>query len=259
MLIMKTFVPRMLRLLTTVKYRSFCFFSIVSIFGSIVCYGNAQAEEKPTQYEITPYLWAASLNGTTAAQGEESPPVDSDYSFFSLDNLDGVFSTTFSARGQQWGFLFDYLYVAFEDTFLEGSRVQTTTRLEGRITEFAGTYRPTSLEGLDIVAGLRHQDIDVGLTVANKNYDGSADWIDPFVGVIYALPLSNGFYMALRGDVGGGRSDLAINAQAMFRYQFNKNISAKLGYRYLKVQFTETNFIYDLSVDGFLLGLGIHF
>jgi len=81
--------------------------------------------------EITPYLWAASIKGTTASDGEESPPIDSDYSFFSLDNLDGVFSTTFTARKNKWGLLLDFLYVAYEDTFL-GSNPITDNTQDGR-------------------------------------------------------------------------------------------------------------------------------
>jgi hypothetical protein len=227
----------------------------------MVWHDIVQAEEanRSIQYEITPYLWAASFSGTTAAEGEESPPIDSDYNFFALDNLDGVASTTFSAHGRQWGLLFDFLYVAYEDTFFDASRVQTTTRLEGRIVEFAGTYKPNTLQYLDIVAGIRHQEIDVELSIFNKNPEASVDWYDPFVGVIYARPLTNKFYVSLRGDLGGGKSDLAVNAEAMFRYQFNKTISAKFGYRYLKVQFTESDFIYDVSLNGILLGVGFRF
>lgn len=239
-----------------------CFCYPLALFvGYFIWHDNVQAAEleKPIQYEITPYLWAASFSGTTAAQGEESPPIDSDYSFFALDNLDGVASATFSARRKQWGFLFDYLYVAFEDTFFDASRLKTTTRLEGNVIEFAGSYKPESMTGLDIVAGVRYQDIDVELSIFDKNPHASVDWYDPFVGVIYAHPFTNKFHMALRGDVGGGKSDLAVNAEAIFRYQFNKTVSAKFGYRYLKVNFTEANFVYDVSLDGILLGLGIRF
>lgn len=111
------------KLLQAIK-SSVCGLYLLLIFlGLLFWRDNLRAEQtsKPIQYEIIPYLWAASLSGTTAAGGEESPPIDSDYSFFSLDNLDGVFSATFSAKGHQWGFLIDYLYVAFKDTFLKGS------------------------------------------------------------------------------------------------------------------------------------------
>lgn len=213
------------------------------------------------RFELTPYLWAASIKGTVAAEGGESPPVDSDYNFFALDNLDGVASTTFTARKNQWGFLFDFLYVAYEDTLFEASPLQITPRLEGTIIELAGAYAPASIDNLELIAGLRQQDITVSLAVLNRKPEQSATWIDPFAGVIYARPLTGNFHMSLRGDLGGFgiESDMAVNAEAIFRYQLSNTFSIKFGYRYLKVKFDEDVFLYDISLDGFLLGLGIQF
>ncbi len=227
-----------------------------------------QAGEQPraTQYVVTPYLWAASIGGTTAVSDDgsppvESPPIDSDYSFFSLDNLDGVASATFTERGQHWSLLFDFLYVAYEDTFFGGSVLQATPRLEGRIFELAGTYQPESIKNLDIVAGLRRQNIDVALTFVNRTPHDAVNWIDPFIGVIYTPPLSNKWFLSLRGDIGGFgiESDTAINFEAMLHYQFGKTFSGNFGYRYLKVEFEDSTLVYNVSLDGFLFGLGIHF
>ncbi len=224
---------------------------------------NVYADEANESFvfEITPYLWAASIKGTTASEGEESPPIDSDYSFFSFDNLDGVFSTTFTARKNQWGFLFDYLYVAFEDTFLEATSLQTTPRLEGTIIEFAGAYAPTSVNNLEVIAGLRNQDITVSLALLDRKPETSANWTDPFVGVIYNRPLKGKFHIGLRGDLGGFgiESDMAVNAQAMIGYQISNTFSVKFAYRYLKVKFDDRDFLYDISLDGFQIGLGIRF
>ncbi len=229
-----------------------------------ICSGwcsNLYADEKndPFRFEITPYLWVASIKGTVASGGGESPPIDSNYSFFSLDNVDGVASATFTARKKQWGLLFDFLYVAYEDTFLEETPLQITPRLEGRIIEFAGTYTPSSIENLDFIAGLRRQDITISLASLNRKPEQSAIWTDAFAGVIYSLPLKGNFQATFRGDLGGSKSDIAVNAEAMIRYQLGDTFSMKFGYRYLKVKFNDTDFLYDLSLDGFLLGLGIHF
>ena len=213
------------------------------------------------RYEITPYLWAATIKGTTAADGDTSPPIDTGYNFFSLDNLDGVASATFTVHKNQWGFLFDYLYVAYEDTLLESTPLQLIPRLEGTILEFAGSYAVSSINNLEIVAGLRQQDITVSLTYLSRRPEQSATWIDPFAGVIYTQPLKGKFDMALRGDLGGFgiNSDIAVNAEAEFRYQMSKTFSLKFGYRYLKVKFDDNDFLYDISLDGLKAGLGIRF
>ena len=236
---------------------------LIVIAGFILWHGNLQAEDhqQSIQYEITPYLWLASISGTTAISGEPDSPIDPDYNFFSLDNLSGVASATFSARGQQWGFLFDFLYVEFEDTILQGTVLQATPRLNGRILEFAGTYKPASVNDFEVIAGLRQQDIDFELSILNRTPQASVDWIDPFIGVVYAPALTDKLYLSLRGDVGGFgiESDIAVNAEAMLRYQFGDTFSFKFGYRYLKVEFEDSSLVYDISLDGLLFGLGIRF
>jgi hypothetical protein len=246
-----------------VNFRASVYFILVLLVGSFAWHGRLHAEEnqQSTQYEITPYLWAASLSGTTAVEGDESPPIDTDYSFFSIENLDGVQSATFSAQENQWRFLLDLLYVAFEDTFLEGTSSEITTKLEGRVFEYAGTYKPASVDNLEIIAGLRQQFIDVALKFPNRRSRGSIDWTDPFVGIIYHHPFKNKYSMSLRADIGGFgiESDSAVNAEAMLRYQAGNTFAVKFGYRYLKVKFEDADLLYDLSLDGFLVGVGISF
>jgi hypothetical protein len=231
--------------------------------GCCLLYQQAVAEEQhqPVQYEITPYLWAATIDGTLAADGDSTPPIDSDYSFFSLDNLDGVASATFSAHGTRWGFLFDFLYIAYEDTLLEGSRLQVKPRLEGRVIEFAATYRPVPDNDLHLIAGIRQQDIEFELTFLDRTTPASVDWIDPFAGVLYSHALTNRLNLSLRGDIGGFgiNSERVLNAEAMLRYRPGKLFSFKFGYRYLEVEFKDNDLVYDLSLGGFLFGLGIHF
>jgi hypothetical protein len=243
------------------KLKLFRLLVIVLGFQSWHCTLVAEETQQSVQYAITPYLWIASINGTAAIGNDESPPIDSDYNFFSLDNLDGVASATFSARGRQWGSLFDFLYVAYDDTLLEGSILQVKPRLDGRILEFTGTYKPMSVSNIDIIAGIRQQDIDFELTFSNRSPQVSITWYDPFVGIIYSPRLANNWHLSLRGDLGGFgvESELATNIEAKLRYQPGKTFSFDFGYRYLKVDFEDNNLLYDLSLDGFLLGLGINF
>jgi len=238
----------------------------IRIYTILICSGcctylYAEETDDSYQFELTPYLWAASISGTTAVDGEESPPIDSDYNFFSLDNLDGVASATFTARKNQWGFLFDFLYVAYEDTLQEGTPLQATPKLEGLIIEYAGAYAPKSIDNFEVIAGIRQQNIDVTIEIANQKPEGNVNWFDPFVGVIYTFHFKDKFSMTLRGDLGGFgiESDTAVNAEAMLRYQFGNTLSAKFGYRYLKVKFEDSSFVYDIGLDGFMLGLGIKF
>ena len=245
------------------KYGFYLSRLLIVIVGSSLWFSHLAAEEheQSIQYEITPYLWAATIDGTLAVGGDESPSINSGYNFFSLDNLDGVASATFNAHGQKWGFLFDFLYVAYEDTLLAGTPLQAKPRLEGRILEYTATYKPVSVNDLQVIGGIRQQDIDVELVILNRTPQASVTWFDPFIGVIYSPAVADKLFLSLRGDIGGFgiESDRAINAEAMLRYQFGDTFSFKFGYRYLKVEFKDNPLVYDVSLDGFLFGLGIRF
>ena len=243
------------------KLRWLAYLAVVSI----VCVGNhnlfADEVDESYQFEITPYLWAAKLTGSTAVEGSQSPPIDTGYNFFALDNLDGMASFVFALKKDHWGFLFDFLYVAFEDDFLVSTPLESSPRLEGTVVEFAGTYTPIPNSNLDFIGGFRQQNIEVSLKLLTRITTANVKWIDPFVGAIYYLPLNDKFSMTLRSDLGGFgiESDIAVNIEAVIRYQFTDMFSAKLGYRYLKVKFDEDNFVYDFGLNGFQFGLGIQF
>ncbi len=49
------------------------------------------------RFELTPYLWLASIEGSTGGEGVDVP-IDSDYSFFSLDTLGGFSGAVLLAR-----------------------------------------------------------------------------------------------------------------------------------------------------------------
>jgi hypothetical protein len=244
------------------KYRIFLC-RLVTVIGVFLWHSSLDAQERNSsiQYELTPYLWVATIDGTLVVSGDEAPPIDSGYNFFSLDNLDGVASTKFTAQGQHWGFLFDFLYVAYEDTLLPGTILQVRPRLEGRILEYAVTYKSKSANELQLITGIRQQDIDAELEIVTRSPQASVNWFDPFVGGIYSSSLANKLTLSLRGDVGGFgiESKLAVNVEAMLRYQLGNTFSFKFGYRYLKVDFEDNRLVYDVSLDGFQFGLGIRF
>ena len=91
--------------------------------------------------------------------------------------------------------------------------------------------------------------------------DRDEDWVDPIIGARYGFEMFDKWHLRLYGDIGGFgiESDHALNAEAMLRYRFGRMFSLKFGYRYLKVEFQDNELVYDASLAGFLLGLGIRF
>ncbi len=93
------------------------------------------------------------------------------------------------------------------------------------------------------------------------NASGNEQWVDPFVGLRGQLNLTDRLFLAARGDIGGFGvgSHLVMQAIVSAGYNFSKNVFAEAGYRYLKTDYTNGGFTFDVAQGGPFMGLGIRF
>ena len=218
------------------------------------------AEKTSWNYKFTPYLWNVSFDGNTSSGGN-GIPVDTDYSFFTLDNLDSVFSLAFEANNGRYGILLDGLRARYSDT---ASNMIFDTRLavELGFIEGAISYMPSNFDHLDFIGGVRYIFLDTQLVLSpGPTLESDHNFIDPLVGARYQNSLAENWYYQLRGDVGGFgvSSELVLNLLATIGYKFNNTFGLDLGYRYVSIDFKEDDFLYDVSMNGIVIGLGIHF
>ena len=103
--------------------------------------------------EVTPYLWVAGLDGDTAAHGAGSE-IDTDYEFFSLDNLDFALGTAVEAHRGRWGMLYDAMYVEFSDAFERSPSSEVA--VAGGFVEAAGSLTAANGRPLELVFGPWH-------------------------------------------------------------------------------------------------------
>jgi opacity protein-like surface antigen len=134
-----------------------------------------------------------------------------------------------------------------------------------QLYEFAGTYRVVQGRStVDLVGGARYNyvkgeiDLDPGI-LAGRRESRSTDWWDGFVGARVLFPFAGRWSLVGYADIGAGGSDLTWQALAGVNYHFSPAISGKLGYRYLSVDYEESNFLYDMDTSGLYLGVGIRF
>lgn len=87
------------------------------------------------------------------------------------------------------------------------------------------------------------------------------DWVDPIVGVRAQWNMNETWFLAAKSDVGGFGvgSDIAWTVQGTVGYQFTDSVSAELGYRYLKTDYEDGAFTYDVAEAGLFTGLNITF
>jgi opacity protein-like surface antigen len=230
-------------------------------------------------FELTPYLWGSAMKGDV--QSGSLPKTEVDMSFSDiLDVFDFGAMGTFEARKDRWGVLVDGIYVKVSDAASArrtgpGPIGATLTadadiKLKQTILSAAATYR--LVEGrspVDLLGGLRYSRIDVDASIEGSLFartrsvqrSGDKDWVDPYVGARFQHAMSDRWTLVGYGDVGGFGvgSDLTWQASLGVNYAFTKDVSAKLGYRYLSFDYDKNNFVYDMQLQGIYLGVGIRF
>lgn len=207
------------------------------------------------ELSIRPYLWLAGVSGNVAADGVGSP-IDTGYSFLSLDNLEAAAFLGLGAHKGPWTIQTDLIYINFEDQPTFGP-FTTNIDLTGGALELSGAYQTAAMEHMELIFGARWLSVEVGIDVMpGPQASERQTWTDPIVGLRYTRPISRRWRLLLRGDVGGFgvSSDFTFNGVAGASYDFTQRSSLSLGYRYLRFDFKDGDFIADLTVQGYAIG-----
>jgi hypothetical protein len=221
---------------------------------------DAQADGGASQrwvVEVTPYLWAAGLDGDTAADGAGSE-IDTDYEFFSLDNLDFALGAGVEARKGRWGMLYDAMYVEFSDAFERGAGSEV--EVSGGFVETVGSVAARNGRPLELLFGLRFVALESTVDIAPiPRASARETWLDPLVGLKFSHAFNDRWSVALRGDVGGfgissESSELAANVSAMFGWRLNDKLTLRGGYRLLQMDFDGDALVLDATLQGYVVG-----
>jgi len=237
----------------------------------------AESSSDEWQYEITPYLLAAGMDGTIGIRGYET---DLDVSFSDIwDDLESGFMGQYTAQKGLWTFALEGVYLK-----LEGDTSNSVTGPVGIVSRNGklditnkmyiaqGTAAYRVVDGktkLNVLGALRYTkiklDVDVKVDftppIANVSLsqDDSESWTDAVVGLHVMHPVSDTVELVGYADVGAGGSDLTYQFMGGVNWEFSEGYRAKLGYRYLYWDYEDNGFKWDVDASGPYLGLGIQF
>ena len=256
-----------------------------SLLLGLVAAPGLHAQDSPEQankwqFEITPYFLAAAMNGTSGAAGV-SADIDMDFDDI-LDNLDAGLMAAFEARKGPWIFAFDGVYFRLKDEPTKSwtgplGKVSVQGDVEATLTQqlYTGWVGYRVIDNnfkLDLTGGLRHTIAENDLTIVvnssgnlfpggTRNLEGRQSWDDPIIGVRFMESFAQKWSVYGYGDVGGFGvgSDITYQLLAGIRWQISKLVSAKLAYRYLYQDYEDDGFVWDMSYQGPMLGIGFTF
>jgi hypothetical protein len=241
------------------------------------------AEHSTWALQVTPYMWAAGLDGHISPF-RRGPTIGVEKSFSDVMN-DLNFGGFINLWGRYDRFVFsgDIMYVDTTDSHGSGPLPAFTIpsvgvippggNIDARVdtkqftATLMGGYRviDTPQFAVDALGGARvwHIANDVKLTGSlagmsgSVSYDESFGWVDPLVGLRAFLPLTKKMSLQGQTDIGGfgAGSDLTWSALATVNYVFNDRLSASLGYKVLDVDYAHDGHVYDTRLSGPVLGM----
>jgi hypothetical protein len=221
---------------------------------------NAQ-ESRGWSFRISPYLWALSLDGTTAAMGNDVA-VDADFGDL-LDLVNFAFSANMEFNNGKWFVILDPMYADLEAPIEPGGPIGGTTEIELVILD--ALVGLALNEYFDVYVGARYYDQDITVVPNMLPPQPLGDsWTDYLLGVRVHNDISEKWsFIGKLDNAVGGDSDSAWYLQAMFLRHIGTNKHLDLGFRYYTVDYESgsglTRFKWDVDHFGPVIGFSWEF
>lgn len=237
--------------------------------------------------QVTPYMWAASLDGHISPF-RRGPTFGVEKSFSDvMDDLNFGGFINIWGRYDRFVVSGDIMYVDTTDsrgagplpaftipgvgTIPPGGNIDAKVGTKQFTATLMGGYRvvETPRFTLDALGGARfwHISNDVTLTGSlgglsgSVSYSESFGWVDPLVGLRAFLPLTEKLSLQGQADIGGfgAGSDLTWSVLTTINYVFSDRLSGSVGYKVLDVNYQHGGHVYDTRLSGPVLGMTYRF
>ena len=234
----------------------------------------APAEAAPAPvwtFTAEPYFWMAGMKGRVGVRGLSPADIDVDFSqiFDHIDWSPPPVMFAGEARNGRYAFFTDFIYLGLEADGTSAGPLALSAEADMNtvVWTFGGSYRvlDNGTATLDVLAGGRLWYLDTDLTVtgplATNEASGSKTWVDPLIGVAGDVALGSGFGLHGEADVGGFGvgADIDWQVQGTLQYRYSDSVTLEVGYRYLAVDYDDDGFVFDIAMQGPIIGARFRF
>lgn len=244
------------------------FSAVAAVLALTLCAPTTQAQETSGDWKQTVFLYGmgAAIDGD-AQIGPLELPVDMSISDL-FDALRFGAMAAYRVENDVWSFEGDVTYMNL-GVNQNGPREKVRGELgteQLTVMASAGRRITPHLEGLLSLAYFNlSNDLEVRVLEQRLRASRDADWVDPLIGLAYAVPFAEKWTYSLRGDIGGFGvgSDLTWHLLTTVRRQNTDRFSWYVGYRVISFDYEtgkDSNYQrYNLTQQGPLAGIAISF
>lgn len=234
---------------------------------------DKEEEPEPLVWDFSispfePYFWLASTDADAKLAGNELP-IDLQFFEKAVDNMgDGLqlkLELHLFAKKNKWIVIVDPTRLKADST--QGLTDRFKTKSSFKMVDMKLGYEVFPL--FDVFVGARYTSQDMRLSIkgTDQSVKGLHKWWDPLYGARYRYNFNEDWYLTSGVYWGGfkrGKHDeYTSSASALLTYKYVDWLDINLGYRILKVNLSTgegaTEFMYDATFSGFLVGANISF
>jgi len=256
-------------MITTTTSLNRSFRQKVKVIGCLIlATASLKAAAGDWSFDVTPYLWAASVDvETTLPNLPLTTPAGVDR--FET-KISGGAMLAAQARYRSFGLFVDFAWMRLDTEAVNPGPAFSTGDLQSDFihTTAALTYS-LPLHGkfhVDALAGARLWYVSEDLEYSSGalpgfSRSGDKTWADPLIGADMRYDLSPKWSLVAKGTVGGFgvSADIAWEVFCGASYRFNDCCSITFGYRYLHEEYSRNGYALNLDMHGLLVGFGFHF
>ena len=238
--------------------------------GLVLAAGGTASAAAPQgwHFELTPYLWAAGLEGDATINGHEA---DFEKEFSDLFDMLEIGGSLFGVAQYNRIVLLgavDYFDLSTDNLDVEDQPPGRTLDSKLLIGEVAAGYQFDGfMEGMTIsvLAGARLTRMELDLELdEGQSASKDNDLADPVLMLNPSIPIFPSKIAGLRFNpilaIGGGNdADLVYELFPQFQYQITDHLAARLGYRTVGYKFEEGDNELNISMSGLIVGVGLMF
>ncbi|PIJ48608.1 hypothetical protein BL250_15475 [Erwinia sp. OLTSP20] len=227
----------------------------------LVTSGACRAAESSWQWQVTPWLWGAGMNGTVRAfRDAPAMPVSMDFGdVLKATRLSAFVDVT--ARRDRLLLLADLMYIQTRQSgTAEGEQATLDTRQQSATLGAGWRVYQTSQTALDVTGGVQGWQISNQLslngTLLNGEHTERFGWLTPVAGLRVWQALSPDWSltgMAQAGGTGAGRRTWRLTGA--LSWQASPEVALSAGYRVLRVVHHSDDHTSDVTMRGPLLAV----